>query len=137
MEEEKVLRPIVCTKVLVWNSDKTKFLMLLRGKTAPHGPLTWDIPGGDVEESEELIASAVREVKEESGLSVIEPITSFVYLDRQPDETVLTIFYECVSNSEEVNISWEHDEYRWLTYDEAKELKTRPKIEAFFKDKFL
>jgi hypothetical protein len=68
---------------------------------------------------------------------VIEPITSFVYLDRQPDETVLTIFYECVSNSEEVNISWEHDEYRWLTYQEAKELKTRPKIEAFLKNKFL
>lgn len=137
MADEKILNAIICTKVLVWNPDKTKFLLLLRGKTAPHGPLTWDLPGGDVEHGEDLLESAHREVLEETGLSVGDFEVNFTYLDYQPTETILTIFYECVASSENVTISWEHDEYKWLTYQEAKELKTRPKIEAFLKNKFL
>ncbi len=136
-KEESIVKAIVCTKVLVWNSEKTKFLMLLRGKTAPYGPLTWDLAGGDVEQSEQLIQSAIREVKEESGMDVSNLESIFVYLDYQPDETILTVFYECITSSEDVAISWEHDEYRWLTYEEAKMLTLRPKIKAFLEKRFL
>ncbi len=137
MEEENILKAIVCIKVLVWNPEKTKFLMLLRGKTAPHGPLTWDLPGGDVEHGEGLLESAQREVLEEAGLPIGNLESTFTYLDYQFTETILTIFYESVATSDNVTISWEHDEYRWLNYDEARGLETRPKIEAFLKDKFL
>ena len=59
----------VVAKVIIFNEDG-KVLVLRRGETAPKYPGFWDLPGGHVQEGENVKEGAKREVKEEVGLSV-------------------------------------------------------------------
>lgn len=136
---ENVLKTYVAQKALIWSASRTKFLMLLRGKTAPTGPLTWDFPGGDVERGENLEEGILREIKEETGITVTNINQDFSYLN-DPDGTGdmwLTIFYEAQAESENIVISWEHDEYRWFTYEEVIGLPLKIKIKAYLDQKFI
>lgn len=60
-----------------------------------HPPLGWALPGGFVEEGEALHDAAVREVKEETGLSVDLSEQFFTYSDpqRDPRQHTLTTVY--------------------------------------------
>ena len=60
---------MVIVNVFIFNEDH-KFLMIRRTETAPFKPGAWDIPGGLVEEGEDLAEAARRETKEETQLNV-------------------------------------------------------------------
>lgn len=47
-----------------------RLLMQERGDDALHDPSRWGFPGGDLEEGEDFVAAAVRELEEETSLSV-------------------------------------------------------------------
>lgn len=121
----------IAQKAIVWNKDKTKFLTLLRGKTAPHGPLTWDLPGGDMESGEDPVESILREIEEETKLSISNIKPFDVEAHESDNEWWVTIAYEAIAENEDVTISWEHDEYRWVTKEEFFELPSRKKIIRF------
>jgi 8-oxo-dGTP pyrophosphatase MutT (NUDIX family) len=55
--------------VAVYN-DKGELLLHQRGKNSKYLARFWDFPSGHVEEGEEIIVSAARELKEETGLTV-------------------------------------------------------------------
>jgi len=59
---------------VLWKNSDKQFLFIRRSaikreKTNVY-PLYWDIPGGSVEEGELPAEGAIREVREETGLSV-------------------------------------------------------------------
>ena len=60
-----------------------------------HPPLGWALPGGFVEEGEPLHVAAVREAKEETGLSVELREQFFTYSDpsRDPRQHTLSTVY--------------------------------------------
>lgn len=114
----KILRTrAVAAGVLL--KDK-KILIMKRGNDAPRYPSTWDFIGGQIHEDESAEDCIVREAKEECGLDVrIKKWSkSFEIIDEYG--RVIVIPYLLESDSDEVKLSFEHSEYKWI---DPKELK--------------
>lgn len=96
-----------------------RFLALLRTETAPTRPLKWDLPGGRFEDGEGPAASVLREIEEETGLSVrdIRPI-GIAGEHHDDGSHSITIAYRAEADSTDVMLSYEHAEYRWVTKEE-------------------
>jgi mutator protein MutT len=62
-------KPIVCVGAIILNGDQ---ILLENRKNAP-GKAKWTVPGGLVELGESIEQAVIREVKEETGLDVVEP----------------------------------------------------------------
>jgi len=115
-------------KCLILN-EKGQALALKRTPEDNHRGLKWDFPGGGYEQGENLADSIIREVREESGLTLI----SFrpLFLDNRIGEKtglyagdhVFAICQLALSWEGEVKLSNEHTDFRWvdprelLTYD--------------------
>jgi 8-oxo-dGTP diphosphatase len=121
----------VSTKTIVINRDG-KLLTLLRGATAPARPLTWDFSGGDIDGSEDPFDSARREVLEETGI-VLYDLTMFdaVVEEYSGGDHWLCIAFVAHVDNPEVKISWEHDDYKWVTKEEFLKLKSCARFHRF------
>ena len=113
-------------------SNEGKLLAIRRSETALVRPLHWDLPGGDLDYGEDPIQGIIREVKEETGLAVENPEPFDVEAHINPgDEFWVTIAYKSRCVSENVVLSYEHDEFKWVTADEFLQLKSSDKLQRF------
>ncbi len=128
----------VSQKAIIFRKDG-RFLTIRRSKTAPSRPLHWDLPGGDLEFGEDAKEGVIREIKEETGLEVkdlmvMDAISGF----NDKNEFWVTICYTAQPTTSEVKLSYEHDDFQWVTPDEFQELKASPRNKKFVeKFKFL
>jgi 8-oxo-dGTP diphosphatase len=60
-----------------------------------YGPLNWELPGGGAEQGESIVETALREVREETGLHVVAQHTTGIYYDTETD--VLHFVFLCQS----------------------------------------
>jgi bis(5'-nucleosidyl)-tetraphosphatase len=101
-----------------------KPLYLLLHHTAGH----WDFPKGTMEAGESKEETALRELSEETGLTVdldtgFEEKSEYEYMHYQWGLIPKTVYYFVgKAHAEEVVLSDEHTDYLWLSYDDA--LKT-------------
>lgn len=121
-------------KVIVVNSTG-KILLLKRSNkvTRAHG---WDLSGGGVDEGEDPAAAAIREVKEETCLEIIDPrpIATHTYSEFEgKTKNIVIIGYWAKALSEEITLSWEHEEYNWLNPQEALGLDIPEAYKTFLK----
>lgn len=110
-------------KVIVVNTAG-QILILRRSEkcSRPHG---WDLSGGGVDENENPAEAAIREVKEEAGLDIIDPrpIATHNFAEKEGGpKNIVIIGYWAKSQSDEVVLSWEHEAYQWLTPKDGLEL---------------
>ena len=100
-------------------SNKNEFLLL----NYPQGH--WDFVKGKVEKGETLHETALRETKEETGISDIEFIDGFEesveYDFRFQNEDIhkKVIFFLAKTNEKKINLSHEHNDFVWLGYSDA------------------
>ena len=110
----------IVAKVLLIDKDKD-FLVLRRNYTHPNFPHHYDFPGGEVEENENSIQAAQREIAEETG---IEISLDSIYLgtEKKIDEHLIHVVYVGKLNESKPNVSlsWEHGSYEWLSADQLK-----------------
>lgn len=119
---------LVATKAVVLKPDG-KILVLLRGKTAPTNALHWDLPGGILDHGEEADAGIIRETKEEAGLGIASPrVFHAIARINSIGEHWTTIYFFAHADTDDVKISWEHDEYRWVTPEEYESLPGSTRI---------
>lgn len=106
---------IVAIKAIIYN-EGGKILTIRRSKTAGRRALTWDLPGGNLEFGEKIEDSILREVKEETGLEVRELLILGVSEAFDSDYTFrVTIGYTAKAKTTEVLLSYEHDDFKWVT----------------------
>jgi 8-oxo-dGTP pyrophosphatase MutT (NUDIX family) len=100
-------------------SNKNEFLLL----NYPQGH--WDFIKGKIEQDEALHETALRETKEETGISNIEFMDGFeesVEYDfkfKNEDIHKKVIFFLAKTSAKKIILSHEHNDYLWLEYNDA------------------
>ena len=101
------------------DSGKNEFLLL----NYPQGH--WDFVKGKIEKNETLHEAALRETREETGISNIEFFDGFEesveYDFRFKNEDIhkKVIFFLAKTNEKKITLSHEHSDFVWLEYDDA------------------
>lgn len=107
--------------VVRFENDKPYFL-LLRAYDF------WDFPKGKIEDNESKIQAAIREVNEESGISDLKFNWGRAYYETETFGRNNKVVYYFVASTKVKEIYMEsnpvtglteHQEYRWVSYDEA------------------
>lgn len=85
-----------------------------------------DFPKGNIEEDEDELSAALRELKEESGIDKIRVLPGFrkvlnYYYKRSDGALVIKtlILFLGEALDKNVSLSWEHEGFEWLSLSEA------------------
>lgn len=111
----------ICRK----RKGKFEFLMLKRGEVA-HYPGLWQMVTGKVKKDEKAYETVLREVKEETDLSVeklfIVPNVNSFYSYINDSINFVPVFLCLVNEDDEVKISKEHCKFRWVSKEKARKM---------------
>ncbi len=113
----------VVVKAITLNAEG-HVLLLRRSATDKNRPGDWDYPGGGPDEGEDFSAAVSREIREEAGLTISPNRLRMVYANTEPKEgeSIIRLLYVChADEGQQISLSHEHDEFRWLPIDDALE----------------
>ena len=85
----------------------------------------WDFPKGHIEPGEEARETAMRELKEETGISAVRFLDGYKetlrYFFRQKGIGIfkIVIYFLAETDHSDVTLSSEHIGFKWLPYDAA------------------
>ena len=108
----------VAVKAVLRNKDG-KYLIVREGDR-------WQEVGGRIDKGELLKDGLRREVREETGITDLE-IGKVIHADEwfaRPEgelKHIVAVFYMCTTNTDEVTLSDEHQEYAWVTTRELEQ----------------
>ncbi len=106
--------------VVLFRQGKKREYMLLH-YSAGH----WDLPKGIMEKGEKSEETALRELKEETGIARAKLLPGFKetirfrYAWEGKPVLKFVVFYLAKTGQKKVKVSWEHKGYIWLPYSEA------------------
>ena len=92
-----------------------------------HSEGHWSFPKGHVEENEQEVETALREIKEETNLDVIidEKVRAIVTYNLKEDTSKEVVYFKAKALNNNIKLQTEEVlEYKWLSYDEAINLVT-------------
>jgi 8-oxo-dGTP pyrophosphatase MutT (NUDIX family) len=107
--------------VILFRQDFDKKMFLLLHYPSGH----WDFIKGHIEKNEEPKQAALRETKEETGITDIELIDGFeekIQYSYQYDGKPMrkqVVFFLAKTNTPDVRLSKEHLNFAWLEFDDA------------------
>lgn len=113
--------------------NKEKRFLLLKRSTYPDQwmPNMFAMPGGAIEDGEEPIDAAKRELKEETGLVVNKFLEKFVI---QRDENVEHVFIGLYDGDPfNIKLDKESAGFGWFSFNEIKFINTVPNVEEYIK----
>jgi len=112
--------------IVLFRKEESKILFLLLHYPSGH----WDFVKGKMEQGESTHQTAVRETKEETGITDITFVENFEewiqYNFKCQGELVQkkVVFFLAETKTKEVKISHEHSGYTWLDYNSSMEKTT-------------
>ena len=94
-------------------------LLLKRSNTETHSGI-WGIPGGKLEPAENPFEGLKREVAEETALEIeiLNPLRVH-HFKNQEGRTITLISFYCTYAGGKVNLNEEHDEFKWVSVEDA------------------
>lgn len=113
----------VGVKLIIQNSAGEILVLKRRGYGDLDG--TWDIPGGRIESTEDLITGLKREVREEIGVDFVGKPQIIAAQDIFPadsDRHIVRLTHLLTEDIANINLSDEHSEYRYAQAVELIEL---------------
>lgn len=101
---------------------------------------SFELPGGGVDEGETITEGAIREVKEETGLTVSKIVTTFAGFDystdRKPHVRQINFIVE-VNSGEVILDSKEHNDFIWVDAHNLKDIKMSTNMRQCIESAFL
>lgn len=125
---------MVCTDIILFNKiDNDVFLLLIKRLNEPFKD-KWALPGGFVDENEDLIDAAKRELLEETSVTnlALEQFKTYGTPGRDPRGHTVSVVYYVITNKGIINPKAGDDarETEWFN------IKSLPKL-AFDHDKII
>ncbi|MGE5795709.1 MAG: NUDIX hydrolase [Ignavibacteria bacterium] len=125
----KIISNMVEVHVFREADDGIEFLLLKRGEKEIY-PGLWQMVTGKIKKKEKAFETALREIKEETGLIplnlwVIPNVNPF-YSHEKDCISLLPVFTAKVKKNSTIKICDEHCEYKWAKPEEAKSLFAWP-----------
>ena len=112
--------------IVLFRKENSKILFLLLHYPSGH----WDFVKGKMEKDESTHETAIRETREETGITDITFIENFeewIKYDFQYQGELVhkkVVFFLAETKTEEIEISHEHLGYTWMDYNTAMEKTT-------------
>jgi len=112
--------------IILFRKEDAKILFLLLHYPSGH----WDFIKGKMEEGESTHETAIRETKEETGITDITFLENFeewIKYDFQYQGELVhkkVVFFLAETKTKEVTISHEHLDYAWIDYNTSMEKTT-------------
>lgn len=120
----------VAVKGVLIHNDK--LLIVQRSKTDSFGAGTWENVGGNMEFGEDFEQALKREFLEEVGLAVhVKELLYASTFVTNPARQIIILVFLCGSDSNNVVLSNEHEQFLWATKDEAMVLLPQPILDDF------
>lgn len=141
----KIIDDIIEAHVFRIVQGEVHFLVLKRAANEEVYPGVWQPITGRMHEGEKAWEAAIREIKEETGLSpesfwVVPNVNSF-YNPVKDTASLIPVFAAKVAENSEVVLSEEHDDFMWASLDEVLPLLAWPGqrrsadiVQRYFKD---
>ncbi len=116
--------------IILSNVDKNKMALLYCA-----GHKDWSFPKGYIELGESAEAAMLREVKEETGLSVkiVKELPDLEYINYGGEHVSTKMFLVESKDDLELKPEFEGDEIKWFTYDEVVKMLTYDNLREYFK----
>ena len=127
-------KPYIVSVYAVLRNEKGEFLLLKRSENSHSNPGKWDLPGGKLGRGELLKDAVVREVWEETGISIVLVEIAGYATFELPDKKVIAIIYDGGYVIADVKLSYEHVEHAWSSLEDILEMDDLPThFKEFFK----
>ena len=128
-------KPYGLTVRSIVKNEEGNILVVRRHPKSKTNPNKWELPGGKIEKGEFFDEALIREVKEETGLDVkVGDFCEAVQDDYPHKRTVQLIMYS-KDIMGDVEISDEHDDWKWADTDEIKSLDITSSLEKIIEKK--
>lgn len=108
----------VVAKVVILN-EKGEVLLLKRSEDDSNRPGDWDFPGGEIEADEYIEVGVKRETSEEAGLAIDSLRLVSAATEKYETNSVTRLLFMSKVPDQQVVLSLEHSEYKWLDIDTA------------------
>lgn len=114
-------KPHAAAIVAIRHTPETSFLLVRRAEEKLNG--VWLYTAGKIEEGETAVQAALRELREETGLTPAALYTADMnetYYDRKHDVMRITpVFVAVVAGNSTITLDAESDAYAWLDLEAA------------------
>lgn len=108
------MKTVIQAKAVVYTAND-RALLLTRSTADAQRPGGLDLPGGGIEASEAMKSGLIREVLEETGLTILPPDAQLLWTKTVADDAnIIRLLYACKSHADTVRLSFEHDAYTWV-----------------------
>jgi 8-oxo-dGTP diphosphatase len=126
-------KPYIVSVYALIRNEKGEFLLLRRSENSHSNPGKWDLPGGKANPDESLKEGVVREVWEETKISIVPGDIAGEVNFELPKKKVIAIVFDGGYVVADVKLSYEHMEYAWISPENIPCMETLP---AHFRDFF-
>jgi len=109
------------------NTEAGPLYLMLKRSTGKYYEHLWQGVAGKIEKGETAVQTILRELKEETGqkpvkMFAVDHIASFY--DAKNDRIQMVPIFGIEVENSEVQLSEEHSEYKWISFEEALALLT-------------
>lgn len=123
---------IVVVKGVIAKNGKA--LIVKRSSTEEVDAGSWETVGGKIEFGEVLEEALIREVKEEIGIEVnVGKLLFATTFFTDPLRQIVLLTYLCRTTDDQIKLSDEHSDYKWVTSSELRNYLPHPIANDFKK----
>lgn len=107
-------KPFALSLKVVILDDRNRCLLIKRSMSSKGNPGKWDLPGGKLDAGEVFDEGLLREVREETGVTIRLRHALAATDSESPTKKVVYLIMEADYVSGEVRLSEEHEDYTWV-----------------------
>ncbi len=126
-------KPFQLVMKIVLENSEGKLLMIKRAMKSKIAAGKWEFPGGKIDPGENFIEGLVREVQEETNLSIIVDNTLDAFQAEAPAAIFVYLLMHGMVKSGALRLSDEHTDAIWSTREKLVDLDVSPVYAPFCK----